>query len=116
MTTICKTAIRLSGLSLIAALMLTSHSATVEAKELCFEECTFEMIGSCWRWKKACLSLEVNDKGEAVASQSNSRSASRQNIPNHVDSLLLGGGLTTALGTGEDGRSFGNIRGADILH
>ena len=40
MTTICKTAIRLSGLSLIAALKLTSHSATVEAKELCFEECT----------------------------------------------------------------------------
>jgi hypothetical protein len=41
MTTICKTAIRLSGLSLIAALMLTSLSATVEAKELCLEECTF---------------------------------------------------------------------------
>lgn len=112
MTTISKTAIRISGLSMIAAFMLAGHSAKVEAKELCFEECTFEMLGNCWRWKKACLSLEVSDKGDAAASQR----SSRQNIPNQIDSMLLGGGLTTALDNGSEGKSFGNIRGADLMH
>lgn len=109
MNTISKTAIRFAALALVAAFALAAHSAKVEAKELCFEECTFEMMGSCWRWKKACLSLEVNDK------QSTSR-AGRPNIPNQIDSMLLGGGLTTALSNGNDGLSLGNVRGADLMH
>lgn len=110
-TTIRQTALRLIGSSMIAAAMLAgAHSGTAQAKELCFEECTFEMMGSCWRWKKACLNLTV---GANDAAGNSTRRADRQQIPSQMDSLL-GGGLTTALG-GET-LSFGPVRGADIMN
>lgn len=111
MTTIRQNALHLIGSAVIAAVMLAGHSATVEARELCFEECTFELMGNCWRWKKACLNLTVS--GKDAATENFSRS-SRQQIPSGSDSILSGG-LGTALGDGK-APNFGGVRAKDIMN
>jgi hypothetical protein len=111
MTTIRQTALRLIGSSMIAAAMLAGGHSATQAKELCFEECTFELMGSCWRWKKACLNLTV--EGRDAAAENSTRRADRQQIPSRMDSLLAGG-LSTALG-GET-FSLGPVRSADIMN
>jgi hypothetical protein len=120
MTTIRKTVIRLSGLSLIAVLMM-ANPINLAAKELCWEECTFEMVGSCWRWKKACLNLSEAREASTEHGDSSSRAPNRTQIPSHLDSLLSGGGLSTALDTDDNDdaaqpKTFGNLDVGSLLH
>ena len=111
---ICRTIARLSSLSLIAVLMMAGSPARLAAKELCWEECTFELMGGCWNWKKACLEFSVDDRGRLAAPESYDRSPSRQPIPSQIDSLLSGGGLSTALNL-EGPRTHGQSQGHDLL-
>ncbi len=116
MIAIRKTVIQLASLSLIAALIIAGHPARVFAKDFCWEECTFEWLGGCWHWKKACLDLsEQRDEPLTPRGKSYDRSPDRQQLPSQVGSLLAGGGLSTALDTDVKQKSFSDL-GGDLLH
>ncbi len=55
MTKIYTTLACISGLSLICALMMNDPTY-IEAKSLCFEQCTQEIGGRCLGWQRQCLS------------------------------------------------------------
>jgi hypothetical protein len=117
MTMIRKSTMHLGGLFLIAALIIAGRPAKLAAKEFCWEECRFEVMGGCWWWKKACLDLSENSRDPTVRrADGYDRSPARQQIPTQIDSLLAGGGLSTALDAGVQVKTFGDLSDGDILH
>ena len=117
MTTIRKGITHFGGLFLTATLIIAGHPATLAAKEFCWDECRFEMMGGCWWWKKACLDLSENSRSPFVQrTEGYDRSPARQQIPTQIDSVLAGGGLSTALDAGVQAKTFGDLGDDDILH
>jgi hypothetical protein len=57
MTALRKTIAPYGGISLAVAMMIIGEGSGLLTKQQCWEECTHEIAGRCFLWKKRCEML-----------------------------------------------------------